>query len=170
MKKSLVLSLLLVSGALVAHAQQPIRVGLFAGYGTKVEKPAVGLIGEIGIIEKLAAAPSFAYYFMESSDFAKVSFWEFNANAHYYLVDEGPISVYGLAGVNVARSSVSFDLSDTGMDFGSFGGGSSKVGLNIGGGANFDFGAKILPFAELKYTIAGTEQVGIFLGVKYSIR
>lgn len=160
----------LVSVVLASHAQQPIRVGLFAGYGTKIEKPAVGLIGEIGILSKLAAAPSFAYYFVENSDFAKVSFWEFNANAHYYLVDEGPFSVYGLAGLNVARSSVSFDSGDMGMDFGGLGASSSKVGLNIGGGANFDFGTKILPFAELKYTIAGTEQVGVFLGMKYSIR
>lgn len=170
MKKSLVLSFVVISSILSVHAQQPIRVGLFGGYGTKIEKPAVGVIGEIGIIGKLAVAPSFAYYFMEQSDFAKMSFWEFNANAHYYLVDEGPFSVYGLAGLHVARSSVSLDLGDVGMDFGALGGSSSKVGLNIGGGANFDFGSKILPFAELKYTIAGTEQLGIFLGVKYSIR
>lgn len=170
MKKLVLSSVLLLAGLAFVHAQQPIRVGLFGGYGTKIEKPAIGIIGEIGIIEKLAVAPSFAYYFLEKNEFAKTSFWEFNANAHYYLLNEGPFTVYGLAGLNVARSSVDFDLGDIGMDFGGLGGSASKVGLNIGGGANLDFGSKILPFAELKYTIAGTEQLGIFLGVKYSIR
>lgn len=170
MKKSVLSSFLLLVCLAFAQAQQPIKVGLFGGYGTKIEKPAIGAIGEIGIIEKLAIAPSLAYYFLEKNEFAKTSFWEFNANAHYYLMDGMPLSVYGLAGLNVARSSVSFDSGDTGMDFGGLGGSSSKVGLNIGGGANLDFGSKILPFAELKYTIAGTEQLGVFLGVKYSIR
>lgn len=170
MKKLVLSSLFLMVGFAFLQAQQPIRVGLFGAYGTKIEKPAIGIIGEIGIIPKLAIAPSFAYYFMEKNEFAKMSFWEFNANAHYYLVNEGPFSVYGLAGLNVARSSVNFDLGDIGMDFGGLGGSASKVGLNIGAGGNFDFGSKILPFAELKYTIAGTEQLGIFLGVKYSIR
>lgn len=170
MKKVVLSSFFLLVGLALVQAQQPIRIGLFGGYGTKIEKPAIGVIGEIGIIEKLAVAPSVAYYFMEKNEFAKMSFWEFNANAHYYLMNEGPLTVYGLAGLNVARSSVNFDFDDIGMDLGSLGGSASKVGLNIGGGANLDFGSKILPFAELKYTIAGTEQLGIFLGVKYSIR
>ena len=170
MKKVVALNFLLLAGIIFAQAQQPIRVGLFGGYGTKIEKPAFGIVGEIGILEKLAVAPSIAYYFLEKSDFAKMSFWEFNANAHYYLVNEGPLSVYGLAGLNVGHSTVDFDLGDVGMDFGGLGGSATEVGLNIGGGANLNFGSKILPFAELKYTIAGTEQLGVFIGVKYSIR
>src|SRR5690606_33272521 len=150
MKKSLLLSLFLVSVVLASHAQQPIRVGLFAGYGTKIEKPAVGLIGEIGILSKLAAAPSFAYYFVEHSDLANVSCGEFNANAHYCLVDDGPFIVYGWAGLKVARSSVSCESGHMGIDLGGLGASSSTVGLNIGGGANVEFGSKVLPFAELK--------------------
>lgn len=170
MRKVGLLSLLILASTAFVNAQQPIRIGVFGGYGSKIEKPAIGVIGEIGIIEKLAVAPSFAYYFLEKNEFAKASFWEFNVNAHYYLLNEGPFTVYGLAGLNVARSSVDFDFGDIGVDLGGLGGSASKVGLNIGGGANLDFGSKILPFAELKYTIAGTEQLGIFIGVKYSIR
>ncbi|TJZ63375.1 hypothetical protein FAZ15_03590 [Sphingobacterium olei] len=168
MKKSLLAIAFILSGMTFVQAQQPIRVGVFGGYGTKIEKPAIGAIGEIGILDKLTVSPSFAYYFLEKNEFAKASFFEFNANANYYFVTGGPFNAYGLAGLQIARSSVSMDLGDFG--FGDFGGSSSKVGLNVGGGANLDFGSKILPFAEVKYTISGAEQLGVFLGVKYSIR
>lgn len=170
MKTSLLTILLIMVAMTVAQAQQPIRVGVFGGYGTKIEKPAIGAIGEIGIMEKLTVSPSFAYYFMESNDFMKASFFEFNANANYYFVTEGPFQAYGLAGLQVARSSVSMDLGDIGFGMGNIDGSSSKAGFNIGGGANLNLGSKIMPFGELKYTLGGAEQLGIFLGVKYSIR
>lgn len=169
MKTTLAALLFMVSGITFAQAQQPIRVGLFGGYGTKIEKPAIGVIGEIGIMDKLTVSPSFAYYFMESNEFAKATFLEFNANANYYFITEGPFQAYGLAGLQIARSSVSIDLGDFG-DLGGLSGSSSKAGFNIGGGANLALAGKIMPFAEIKYTISGAEQLGIFLGVKYSIR
>jgi outer membrane immunogenic protein len=168
MKKALLALLFILSSMTIAKAQQPFRVGAFAGYGTKIKKPAIGILGEIGIMDKLTVAPSFAYYFIEKNSFAKSSFFEFNANANYYFITEGSFHVYGLAGLQVARSSVSMNLG--GIGFGNFGGSATKVGLNVGGGANMDLGSKIMPFAELKYTLGGAEQLGIFAGVKYSIK
>lgn len=168
MKTSLWVILFFIAGIRFANAQQPIRAGVFAGYGTKVEKPAVGVTGEIGIMENLTVSPSFAYYFLEKNEFVKASFWEINANAHYYFLTEGAFSVYGLAGLQIAGSTVKMDLG--GFGFGGYGGSSTKAGVNIGGGANLELGGKIQPFAELKYTLGGAEQLGIFVGVKYNIR
>ena len=168
MKKTLLALFFIVFAITTIQAQQPIRVGAFAGFGTKIERPAIGVIGEFGIMDKLTISPSFAYYFTEKNGFAKTSFFEFNANANYYFLTEGSFHVYGLAGLQVARSSVSVNLG--GLGIGNYGGSASKVGLNVGAGANMDLGSKIMPFAELKYTLGGAEQLGIFAGVKYSIK
>ena len=64
MKKPFIVVMFFFAGIGFVNGQKPIRAGMFAGYGTKVEKPAVGVIGEIGIMENLTVSPSFAYYFL----------------------------------------------------------------------------------------------------------
>src|SRR5690606_41039103 len=111
-----------------------------------IKEPAIGANAEFGILEKLSVSPSFAYYFTENTDFAKMSFWELNANAHYYFTSEGPLAFYGLAGLNYTHTSVSFDFGDIGLGgMGSASGGDGKIGLNVGGGANFNIGSKVMP-------------------------
>lgn len=167
MKKLLSIMICLGLGSFSLKAQQSIKAGLFAGYGTQIESPALGLIGEFGIKDKITVSPSFAYYFLEKNDFAKTTFWEFNANANYYFSETEKLSVYGLAGLNYAHSSVKINA---GGAFGNIDGSSGRVGVNIGAGGNLNIGSLITPFAEIKYTLAGAEQLGIFAGIKYSIR
>lgn len=91
---------------------------------------------------------------------------EFNANANYYFLEGDSVDVYGIAGLNYSSVKVEYD--------GAFGFGDNSIsdgrfGLNLGGGANFNIGSTITPFAELKYVIIDEGQLVIAGGVKFNI-
>lgn len=166
MKKIILTTAIILGIGFASQAQT--KVGVHFGYGTEIKKAAIGANAEFGITDKITIAPDFTYFLTEKTEFVKVSFWELNANAHYYFLDEDKFKVFGLGGLNYAHSKVTMDIPLGGIfggGDGSFGG--SKIGLNIGGGATYDLADRIQAFSTLKYALGGAEQLAIFIGARY---
>jgi outer membrane immunogenic protein len=160
MKKLFVL--IVISLACYGASSAQVRVGGMLGYGTEVEQWGLGLTGEFFLNEKMSIAPGLLFYFPEKNNGVKVSVWELNGNFQYYFVTDEPVSVYGLAGLNLTTVKVKFDDTFPGTADNS----ESELGLNLGIGANFHVG-NVLPFAELKYVAGDIDQAVISLGVKF---
>lgn len=164
MKKYILIFLLISGLAYTVNAQ--IKAGIHFGYGTEIEKPAIGVNGEFGILEKLSLAPDFTYYFTDKLDYVTTNLWEINLNAHYNFLGQDKFKVFGLGGLNYAHSSVKADV-----DIPFFGTSSSssdsEVGFNLGGGATYAFIESLEAFSTIKYTISSTDQAVIFIGARY---
>lgn len=166
MKKIILTTALILGLGYTAQAQT--KAGIHFGYGTEIEKAAIGANAEFGITDKISIAPDFTYYFTESTEYVKTSVWELNANGHYYFLDQDKFKVFGLAGLNYTHAKVTWD----GPSFWGIGGGSSsssdgEIGFNLGGGATYDLTEKIQAFSTLKYTAGSTDQLAIFIGARY---
>lgn len=165
MKTKLFIAALFFGGLFVSSAQVETRIGGMLAYGTEIENPGIGVNAEFGILEKLSVSPSFIYYLPKDLGGISINWWELNGNANYYFL-KGNIDVYGLAGLNYTNVSMDYPdnpfLPDGSVSDGRF-------GLNIGGGANFDIGSSILPFAELKYVVIDGGQLVIAAGVKFAL-
>jgi len=155
------------------HAQKNIGGGI--SYGTEIESVGITVNGQFFLKShtNIAIAPSFTYYFPK--DFGglggnyKFKWYEINADANYYFTTEGT-KFYALGGLNIAMVSVpTFDLGVI------FGGGSgvssktqSKIGINLGAGADFEMG-NLAPFAQIKYSLSSFDQLALTVGVRFKI-
>lgn len=154
----------------ISNAQDQTKIGGYLAYGTEIENIGIGVNAEFPIADKLTIAPGFTYFLPKDEYGVKVNWFEVNGNINYYFLDTSSISVYGLGGLNYSSVKVSYDNSTA---FGAFGSSASvsdgRFGLNLGGGANFEIGSNILPFAELKYVIIDGGQLVIAAGVKFNL-
>jgi len=148
-------------------AQRETSVGGQLVYGTELKAAGLGIIAEFNLGDKITLSPSFSFYFPKSETFFKQSAWELNGNINYYFIEEDGLGFYGLGGLNYTSISVKSDLS--GLGFGEVKTTDGRVGLNLGAGANFDIGKKILPFGELKYIISDFDRLVIAAGIKYKL-
>ena len=147
-----------------AQAQENTRIGGFLAYGTEIENIGIGANAEFPIMENLTISPSFIYYLPKKEYMVKVNWFEVNANANYYFINQDNLSVYALGGLNYSSVKVSFD--DAWL--GSYSSSDGRFGLNLGGGVNFNLGV-ITPFAELKYVIIDGGQLVAGAGVKFNL-
>ncbi len=155
-----------------AKAQTTIGAGLV--YGTQIKSAGINAVGQFFVKDNIAIAPSFTYYFPKKlvGDFS-LKWYEINADVNYYFNAGGNIKPYGLGGINV--SIVSIPTFNFGGLFGGGGVGSgstsvSRFGINLGGGADFDMGSGVTPFAQLKYTTSYTGQLAIEAGVRFKLK
>jgi len=166
--KKLALSLCLVIIALFhqnTNAQVTIGGGL--AYGSKISTAGVHITGQLFITENIAIAPAFTYYFPSTVGFIigyKRKWYEGSVDVNYYPNLEllkGKLKTYGLAGGNYSVISFPGIFVDDYTE--------SKFGLNVGAGAEYDFGKSITPFLQLKHTIGFDtySQTQIAAGVRF---
>lgn len=165
--RTILLALLVSIGfAFTAESQENTKIGGMLAYGTEIENVGIGVNAEFPIMEKLTIAPSFIYFLPKDFGPIKINWFEFSANANYYFLSQPNLSVYGLGGLNYTSVKTKWDNTFFGQSASASDG---RFGLNIGGGANFDIGSSITPFAELKYVIMDGGQLVLAAGVKFSI-
>lgn len=152
----------------ITLAQQETRIGGLIAFGTEVESLGIGANAEFPIMDKLTVSPSFIFYFPKKSYGVKVNWFEVNANANYYFLENDKVDVYGLAGLNFSSVKVNYDGAYSGL-IGSASASDGRFGLNIGAGANLSLGKSIIPFSEIKYVIIDGGQLVIAAGVKFGI-
>ncbi|WP_445732095.1 outer membrane protein [Mariniflexile sp.] len=150
-----------------AIAQTETKIGGFLAYGTEVKTIGIGANAEFPIAEKLTISPSLIYYLPKDEGGIKINWFEVNANANYYFLNEENIGVYGIAGLNYSSVKVKYD-NNFGFG-GDFSANDGRFGLNLGAGANFNINGSITPFAELKYVIIDGGQLVIAGGVKFNL-
>ncbi|MCE2995249.1 MAG: outer membrane protein [Cyclobacteriaceae bacterium] len=167
MKKQVLLVavvMFLAVGQMFAQGQN--RIGGHLAYGTKDLNLGFGANAEFSLSDNLSIAPKFTYFLgkSEGSGLAEVSFsaWSLDGDVHYYFTTEGT-SFYGLAGLTYA--SISTKSSFFGQ---SISASDSKIGLNLGVGANFNTGSSFVPFGEVKYSTP-FEALVISAGVRFPL-
>ena len=177
--KKIILSICFLATALFFTQKSTAQMNVGGGiaYGTEIKNMGIDVTGQYFLKDNMAIEASFTYYLPKDfgnglGDDYKIKWYEFNTNVNYYFkLDNSSIKPYGLGGLNISFLSVpTFDIGSI------FGGGdgvknqtSSKIGLNIGAGADFDLGKNFTPFAQLKYVLSDADQLQILAGVRFEI-
>ncbi|HNC32275.1 MAG TPA: outer membrane beta-barrel protein, partial [Cyclobacteriaceae bacterium] len=161
MTTPLVVFAFLLASITASYAQQ-VRMAIQGGYGTEIEKGAVGASFEIFAIDRLSFAPGVNFYIpAEKIDIGgsdlKISYWEFNLDMHFYVVKSEDFGLYGIAGLNVLAVKAKLgNNSDS----------DNESGANLGLGISVGPG---LPFIEAKYETVGDGQFFIGGGFRFPI-
>ena len=136
MKKLMILISMMFFIMSSASAQKGIQAfGVNLGYGSEIESASIGVKYQYNITNNIRLEPSANYFFEKRG----VDMFDFNANAHYLIPTENNIRLYPLAGLTFTR----WDLGKV----------ANRLGLNIGGGAEFDVSDNLFVNMELKYQI-----------------
>lgn len=156
MKRYLALFVLMAGLAILNTdaAEAQVKAGVGMAFGSDIEQ--IGIQGDIHYRMLNRPALQFGggliYYFPKDNH----NFMELNANAGYIFYEEFMFKSYAYTGLNYARSKV-----DTGNDSLT----DSAIGLNLGLGAEYDFGG-ILAFGDLKYVISEFDQPVFSIGLR----
>lgn len=154
MKKLIVLFSMMFFMMGHAFAQKGIQaVGVHLGYGTEIESIGIGLKYQYNFTDNLRFEPSLNYFFENDG----VDQFDLNANVHYLFPMASNVRVYPLAGLTFAR-----------WDFGKAFDDVTRLGVNAGGGAEFDITNNLMLNLELKYQFVSDFDQAIFnVGVAY---
>lgn len=173
LKKGLVLIFTIALAATFQKVQAQAALGGGLAYGTEIESPGININGTYMINDNIALAPGLIYYFPKEyfADY-KLKWFEVDLNGHYYFNTTGIVKPYALAGLNF-----SFITFPTYTFSGLFGGSgevdnetTTKVGLNLGGGVEFDIDAPVKPFGQLSYSVIDSfDQLVIVAGVRFPL-
>jgi outer membrane immunogenic protein len=135
------------------------RVGFFLAAETgDIDEIGIGALGEFRVAQKFSLSPQLILYFPGDD----LHVLEFNFNGNYYFYSHEVFSFYGLGGLNFTRVSYN-GPGDNDYD-------NNEIGLNLGGGINFEIGERFAPFSELRFTIGDYDQFVISAGLKFNLR
>jgi len=176
--KKLIIALLMFLFLPFAGFSQFTHIGIDAGYSSQVKEPGFGLYGIFRVNDEIKLMPNFQYYLPHkiTTEYGTQEFqwYAINLDGNYIIVDEGIFEGYGLMGLNFSIIQGEQDEIILGQPF-TDKRTLQKAGLNIGAGIRFKISEKVVPFAELRYTIGGkadftfnevsTSQLGIFAGI-----
>ena len=142
-----------------ALAQKGIQAGgVHLTYGTEIESFGIGVKYQYNITDNIRLEPSMNYFFENHG----VDQFDLNANAHYLFPMASNVRVYPLAGLTFARWSFPQLIG------GKFSNDATRLGINIGGGAEMDITDKLMLNFELKYQLVNDFDQAIFnLGIAY---
>ena len=142
-----------------AFAQKGIQAaGVHLSYGTEIESFGIGLKYQYNITDNIRLEPSMNYFFENNG----IDQFDINANAHYLFPMASNVRVYPLAGLTFARWSFPQLIG------GKFSNDATRLGINIGGGAEMDITDKLMFNFELKYQLVNDFDQAIFnLGIAY---
>lgn len=141
-----------------------LGVGLTTGSNTGfLGNSETGLTGQLylTVTEEYRGGVDFTYYMIEERELRAN---ELNFNAHYFVRNQGNLTIYGLGGINISTTSGSDQLWREERDMGNPD--TRNYGLNIGGGLEMRFGDLVL-FGEPKLTVFGWNQFALTGGVRY---
>lgn len=161
MKKLIVLAGALLLGIGSAFAQQGKQaLGVNLSYGTEIESIGLGAKYQYNITDQIRLEPSLDYFFKNDG----LSMFDINLNAHYLVPVSSGVKIYPLAGFTYTNWHV--DLGDiAGL---SVGASESRVGVNLGAGAEFDVSSNLALSFELKYQlISDVDQAVLGIGLAY---
>ena len=154
MKKLIVLFSMMFFIMGSAFAQKGIQAaGVHLSYGTEIESFGIGVKYQYNITDNIRLEPSMNYFFENNG----VDMFDLNANAHYLFPMASNIRVYPLAGLTFA----SWDAGK-GVD------NITRLGVNLGGGAEFDIADNLMLNFELKYQFVSDLDQAVFnVGIAY---
>lgn len=154
-----------------AYAQKgQTYLGGQLAYPTDIESLGIGVKGGYGITDAIRAQATFDYFLKKNN----ASWWDINLDVHYLFPLGNNIKVYPLAGLTYLRGSVDGVTQTVDTPAGSVTVGSNKsysdgnLGVNLGGGFQYDLTDKLVLNAEAKFQIIkNTNQGVISAGLAY---
>ncbi len=159
MKKIIVATFVFIGFLAYSHnSQAQAQIGGGLVFGFDIGTVGINVRGDIPVTDEIDVVPGFIYYF-ESN----INIFEVNANGHYNFDAGDTVQPYALAGLNISH--FSYDSEILGIGFEADG---TDVGLNLGGGINFDLGG-ISAFAEGRLLLGGFEDFSLTGGVLFPI-
>ncbi len=166
MKSKILLTALAVF-SLISVSKAQLRLGPALIYGTNINEPGIQISGYLPIpqVNKLWVGGDLSFYFAHTYHYAKESFWEINANAHYMLYDKEGLSAYGIGGLGITAYHWKPRNGYTAATYST-----SRLGLNlgVGGAKSMGFGSI---FAEVKYVVTSDlDHLTIGAGVRFPIK
>ncbi|GEM_PF-1977611 len=137
------------------------EVGLGVAYGFDIATDGeLGINGSVyySVTDRIRLGADAIYYLLNDPQFQKPSFFELNLNTGYHVVNQEVFRAYLLLGMHYAsfryeRPVRAADSEES----------DNEIGLNIGGGIEFDHESIIL-FLEPKRSIGGFDQYSITVG------
>lgn len=173
MKKVFITALFACFAMLLAnttsYAQQSVknRLGFFLALASgDIDQVGIGGIGEFKVAKKVTLSPQLLFYFPEEHGNIEYNYLEINFNANYYFYNKDIFEFYGLGGLNFTRFHAEWD---NGPRRDNDGDTDTGIGLNVGGGINFEINRKVVPFSEVRYTFGGYDQLVISGGLKFNL-
>ena len=154
MKKLIVLFSMMFFIMGSAFAQKGIQAGgVHLTYGTEIESLGIGVKYQYNFTDNLRFEPSVNYFFENNG----VDMFDLNANVHYLCPMASNIRVYPLAGLT-------FSSRDAGKSFDNV----TRLGVNLGGGAEMDITDQLMLNFELKYQfVSDLDQAVFSVGLAY---
>lgn len=154
-----------------AYAQKgQTYLGGQLAYPTDIESLGIGVKGGYGITDAIRAQATFDYFLKKNN----VSWWDLNLDVHYLFPLGNNIKVYLLAGLTYLRGSVDGFTQTVNTPDGNITVGNNEsysdgnLGLNLGGGFQYDLTDKLVLNAEVKFQIIkNTNQGVISAGLAY---
>ncbi|WP_311441007.1 outer membrane beta-barrel protein [Hoylesella buccalis] len=154
-----------------AYAQKgQTYLGGQLAYPTEIESLGIGVKGGYGITDAIRAQATFDYFLKKNN----VSWWDLNLDVHYLFPLGNNIKVYPLAGLTYLRGSVDGFTQTVNTPDGNITVGNNEsysdgnLGLNLGGGFQYDLTDKLVLNAEVKFQIIkNTNQGVISAGLAY---
>ncbi len=140
---------------------QAIELGGGLSYGSGINNAGVNLKGNVRIDDHWAVSPHFNFFFNRNDGMITHRWWAFNIDGHYYFEIEDLLSIYPLLGFNIGvvkENLNSINFSDTG------------IGMNLGGGLQYQFTDALSGFGEIKYVIGNADQLVVTVGILYRIQ
>lgn len=157
MKKILVLLVCLCACVTTSYAQKgESALGANLNFGNEMNF-GIGVKYRYSFTDNWRIEPVFNYYFKHDY----VSMWDLGANMHYVIPVASNISVYPLAGVEYANTTVDFgglgDIND------------GQIAINLGAGVDFKVASNITIDLGLKYQIIDNwNQLVVNAGVSFA--
>ena len=154
-----------------AYAQKgQTYLGGQLAYPTDIESLGIGVKGGYGITDAIRAQATFDYFLKKDN----VSWWDLNLDVNYLFPLGNNIKVYPLAGLTYLRGSVDGFTQTVNTPDGNITVGNNEsysdgnLGLNLGGGFQYDLTDKLVLNAEVKFQIIkNTNQGVISAGLAY---
>ena len=146
-----------------AFAQKGIQAaGVNLNYGTKAESIGIGVKYQYNITDNIRLEPSMNYYFNNNYNKHGEDVFDINANAHYLVPMASNIRVYPLVGLTFAR----WNFQE--VDGGPWSDIVTRLGVNLGGGAEMDITDQLMLNFELKYQFVSDFDQAVFsVGLAY---
>jgi outer membrane immunogenic protein len=141
-------------------------VGPFLGIITEYDNTAfLGVDGRFSVDlsadQPLIINPAFNYYMLDVEGFTLL---QFDANVLYPFMLGGALTPYAGGGLGILYASFEFENVDGSTTSNS----DTEIGLNLVGGAEYDFGGPISAFAQLRMTFWEDDLIGLMAGAVYA--
>lgn len=176
MKKFFLMAFMAIAASATFAQSGKWAAGLNIGYGSKIEKPSIGVKALYDINRKLTLAPSFNYYFNQTDTYndgsvvveGTAKYWDLNCDLHWNVYSTENFTFYPFAGLTYLHGKAEVSASITDYDFeADIEGATGKLGINIGIGGQLNIAPNWIVGLEVKCQAVDDTQVVPALSILY---